>query len=533
MEQDAMQSIGPAQARIEGRDKVTGAARFAADEPLANLAYAYLVTSTIAHGRIRKIDTREALAMRGVLDILTHENVGDQIKPIPGLDGSPTSPTLDSAEVAHDGQLIAVVVAESYETARAAANRLAVSYEEKELSAVLDAPGVEIEPAKPMSGPPPVKGNAAKAFQSAPVQFEAQYGTPTQHHNAIELFTTTAVWEDGKLTIYEPTQFMWGTKAALAKELQMDPDDIRVVSRFVGGAFGSKGPNTRSAWIALAARRLGRPVRMVATRAQGFTTATYRAETRQNVKLGADADGRLLALVHDGLELTSRASGYNAAGVDTTARMYACENIATSVSVVHADRNTPGFMRAPPETPYMFALESAMDELAHQLGMDPIELRRKNDTQTDPLSGVPFSTRAVMSCFDEGAKRFGWKNRPQPGSKREGDWMIGYGCAMACYPSNIGPAAIRLTLTSEGKAIAALAAHEIGNGAYTTVALTVARLLGIGIEDVSVVLGDSDLPPVMIAGGSNNAASTAHAATMACEAMRKKLAEAALLEPDS
>jgi len=202
--------------------------------------------------------------------------------------------------------------------------------------------------------------------------------------------------------------------------------------------------------------------------------------------------------------------------------------------VVHADRNTPGFMRAPPETPYMFALESAMDELAHQLNMDPIELRRVNDTQTDPVAGIPFSSRSLMQCFDQASARFGWaKRNPRPGSMQEGDWLVGYGCATACYPTNIAPAAARVSVTPNGKAVVALAGHEIGTGAYTTVAITAARALGLSVEDVTVQMGDSDLPPIMIAGGSNNAASATHAVAKACEEIRQRIAEAAVKSPDS
>jgi xanthine dehydrogenase YagR molybdenum-binding subunit len=222
------------------------------------------------------------------------------------------------------------------------------------------------------------------------------------------------------------------------------------------------------------------------------------------------------------------------AGVEATARMYACPNITTAVSVVHADRNTPGFMRAPAETPYMFALESAVDELSYALGMDPIALRRINDTQTDPVEGIPFTSRSLMPCFDQAAARFGWNRRdPKPASMSDGDWLIGWGCATACYPSNIGPAAVRLSVTPQGKAAVHMAAHEIGTGAYTTVGLTAAHALGLKVEDMTVVMGDSDLPPVPVAGGSNNAASTVNVMLKACEDVRARLAAAAVADRSS
>jgi xanthine dehydrogenase YagR molybdenum-binding subunit len=520
--------------RIDGVAKVTGAARFASDESVANPAFAYLLTSAIARGRIAAFKLDQARAVRGVLDILTYENVGDQAKPAPGPDGKPSTTSLESAQVWHDGQIIALVVAESYEAAREAANKIQVTYVAEPPSATFDSPGATIEPHQTAKDPDPQKGDAVGAFASAAVKFEARYFTPTQHHNAIELFTTMCEWHGPKLTIYEPSQFMWGTKALAATRLSLDPDNVRAISRYIGGAFGSKGPNPRTAWVAIAAKRTGRPVKLVPTRDQGFTIATYRAETRHQVKLGATPDGKLVSLSHEGWEVTSRPSGYNVAGVASTARMYACANIATAVNIVHADRNTPGYMRAPPETPYMFALESAMDELAHQLNMDPIELRRVNDTQIDPVAGIPFSSRSLMQCFDQAAARFGWKKRnPEPASMRDGDWLIGYGCATACYPTNIGPAAVRVSLTPNGRAEVGLAGHEIGTGAYTTVAITAARALGLKVEDVTVRMGDSDLPPIMIAGGSNNAASATHVVAKACEELRSKISDAAVKGEDS
>jgi xanthine dehydrogenase YagR molybdenum-binding subunit len=532
MAADAAALFGKPQTRIDGVAKVTGAARYASDEPVSNAAFGYLVTSRISRGRIRAMRLDAARAVHGVLDILTHDNVGALAKTPQAMGDDPQTTTLETDQVWHDGQIIALVVADTFEAAREAANRVEVDYALEAPSASFDSPGVTREPHKPQMGPDPKKGDAAAALAAAEIKVEARYSTPAQHHNPIELFTTTCMWDGGKLTVYQPSQFMWGSKAAVAKQLGLDIKDVRVVSRFVGGAFGSKGFDTaRTSWVAIAARRLRRPVKLVCTRSQGFTVATYRAETRQEVQLAADRNGRLTALIHRGEELTSRPSGYNVAGVETTARMYACPNIDTSVEVAHADRNTPGFMRAPAETPYMFGLESAMDELAYKLGTDPVELRRVNDTQADPVTGKPFTSRSMMTCFDRAAERFGWSNRKaEPGSMAEGDWLIGWGCAASCYPSNIGPAAARLSLSPDGKCRVYLAAHEIGTGAYTTVALAAAHALGLKVEDVSVEMGDSDLPPVPVAGGSNNAATTVNATLKACEEVRSRLAAAAVAD---
>jgi xanthine dehydrogenase YagR molybdenum-binding subunit len=526
--------FGTPVSRIDGVAKVTGAARYPSDERVADPAFAYFVTSRIARGRIGAFKLEHAKAVAGVLDILTHENVGDQIKAAVGPDGGPTTTTLESDRIWHAGQIIAIVLADTYEAAREAAHKVEVAYLPEPASGSFDSQGTTTEPHKPQKGPDPNRGDAAAAFAAAAIRFEARYSTPTQHHNAIELFTATCVWDGPKLTIYEPSQFMWGTKNGVAKQLNVDPEEVRAISRYIGGAFGSKGPNPRTAWIALAAKRLNRPVKLVPTRDQGFTIATYRAETRQHIRLGATSEGKLTAFLHEGWEVTSRPSGYNVAGVESTARMYACANIATAVNVVHADRSTPGYMRAPPETPYMFALESAMDELAYELKMDPIELRRINDTQTDPVDGLPFSSRSLMQCFDQAAAQFGWGNRnPLPASMSDGDWLVGFGCATACYPSNVGPAAARVSLTADGKAIVGIAGHEIGTGAYTVVAITAARSLGLKVADVTVHMGDSELPPLMIAGGSNNAASAANVVAKACEELRQRIAKAASLAADS
>jgi xanthine dehydrogenase YagR molybdenum-binding subunit len=526
--------FGKPVSRVDGIAKVTGAARYASDEPVGNAAYGYFVISAVARGRIGGFHLEPAKAVRGVLDILTYENVGGQTKAAVGPDGGATTTTLESDRIWHAGQIIALVVADSYEAAREAAHKVEVDYRAEAPSATFDSPGVETEPHKPQKGPDPKKGDAAAAFSAAAVKIDAKYSTPTQHHNAIELFTATCAWDGSKLTVYEPSQFMWGSKNGVAKQLDIDPDNVRAISRYIGGAFGSKGPNPRTAWIALAAKRTGRPVKLVPTRDQGFTIATYRAETRQRIQLGATAEGKLVALLHEGWEITSRPSGYNVGGVESTARMYACPNISTAVNVVHADRSTPGYMRAPPETPYMFALESAMDELAYELHIDPVELRRINDTQTDPVEGLAFSSRSLMQCFDQAAAQFEWMQRdPRPGSMHDGEWLIGYGCAAACYPSNVGPAAARVTMSPDGKAVVGIAGHEIGTGAYTLVAITAARCLGLEIDDVTVHMGDSDLPPIMIAGGSNNAASAANVVVKACEELTRRVAAAAVAAADA
>ncbi|MBV8797836.1 MAG: molybdopterin-dependent oxidoreductase, partial [Hyphomicrobiales bacterium] len=264
------------------------------------------------------------------------------------------------------------------------------------------------------------------------------------------------------------------------------------------------------------------------TRAQGFTIATYRAETRHHVRLGADAEGKLLTYLHEAWELSSRPDNYNVSGTTSTAVMYGYGAIATKVNVVNADRNTPGFMRWPPEVPYMYALESAMDELACALKMDPVALRRANDTMKDPASDRVYSSRSLIQCFEQGSEAFGWKDRnPEPQSMRDGDWLVGWGCATAAYPTQITAAAVRVRLSLDGSVLVQVAAHEIGNGIYTVLAQTAAERLGAPLDLVRVEVGDSALPPGPVAGGSNTTASTTSVLVKACDVIRAKLFQAA------
>lgn len=525
----AQGKIGQATPRIDGHAKVTGAALYPSDEQVAHPAYAWLVTSGIASGDIQSFDLTAARSVKGVLDILTYENVSKDAKPPKPLDGGKTTTTLESSKIWHDGQIIGVVVAETLEAAREGAQAVGVTYRAARPAATFGSPGADEEKRKDKQHKDISIGHAAQAFDAAPVKVDQRYATPTQHHNAMELFTTTCAWNGDHLTIYEPTQFLRGEAATVAQQLGLKPEQVTVVSRFIGGGFGGKGGATaRTAWIAVAAKRLGRPVKLVATRDQGFTIATYRAETQHRIRLAADRNGKLQSLIHDGWEATSRPSGYNVSGNETTARMYACPNVETSVHIVHADRNTPGFMRAPPETPYMFPLEVAMDELAHQLGIDPVELRRINDTQHDQVEDKQFSTRSLMKCYDAAAAKFGWAKRdPKPGSMRDGDWLIGYGCATACYPTNISPASARVILHADGSAKVETGGHEIGNGMYTIVAITAADRLGLPVDKVAVEVGLSTLPAAGIAGGSSQTASVCNAVAQACDALRLKLGQLA------
>ncbi|MBV9237381.1 MAG: xanthine dehydrogenase family protein molybdopterin-binding subunit [Xanthobacteraceae bacterium] len=527
-------NMGAPEPRMDGRAKVTGEARYPSDMPVSNPAFAFLVTSAIAKGRINAIDQMRARAVPGVLDIFTHENTGDlkEIKFASGGAGASTSIQQLGPEVFHDGQIIAMVVADTFEAAREAAYALKVDYAEAPAAPSFDSPGVETEDVTQLHDSAkdiPSVGDVEAALAGADVVVDAQYGTPTQHHNPIELFTTTCVWNGDRLTVHEPSQFMYGLKNNVARKLDVGPEQVRTISHFVGGAFGSKAQLTpRTGLVAFAARKLHRPVKLVATRDQGFTIATYRAETRHRIRLGARRDGKLVGYEHEGFEITSRPDKYFVAGVEDAARLYAYGAVKTKVNIVHADRNTPGFMRSPPVVPYIYAIETAMDELAAKLGMDPVEFRRVNDTTTDPISGKPYSSRSLMQCYDQAAAAFRWMARdPHPGSMRDGDWLIGWGCATAVYPTHFGSATARVRLLANGDVRVQTAAHDLGTGAYTVIGQMAAERLGVPFSAVKTELGDSELPPASVAGGSNTTASCCSAVMKACHAIRAKLFHAA------
>ena len=533
--------FGEAASRIEGRLKVTGAAQYASDLFATGTAHAYLHTSPIARGRITSIDETAARRVPGVLDIMTYKDVGDRVKPgaisaDKGFMGSTIAPLM-SDQVWHSGQIVAVIVADTFEAAREASFRLKIGYDTQTPAATFGSPGAENADAVPASKREemaPSIGDAAAALAQAPITIDAEYETPTQHHNPIELFTTAVAWRGDQLTIWEPSQNMVGFRFGVAEQLGLDPANVRVIAPFVGGGFGSRGTLTqRTALVALAARRVGRPVRLETTREQGFTIATYRAETRHRIRLGASADGTLVALVHDGFEVTSRADAYKVAGTDASTRLYACPNVSSSVQVVHTDRNTPGFMRAPAEVPYLFALESAMDELAVKLDMDPVQLRRVNDTMVEPIQKLPYTSRNLVACYEQAADAFGWSKRTkQPGSMRDGDWLVGWGCATAFYPTNIGAATARVRLNPDGTLRVQTAAHEIGTGVMTVLALTAGTALGVPIDRIHVDLGDSDLPPAPVAGGSNSTASLCNVVDKACREIRDRIVRAATSAKD-
>ncbi|TPK49715.1 xanthine dehydrogenase family protein molybdopterin-binding subunit [Mesorhizobium sp. B2-5-4] len=519
--------------RIDGRLKVTGQASYPADIATANVAYGALATSSIARGKVSKLHTDDARAVPGVLDIITYGDMDQTDTPKFGNTGASSIAPLHDKTIFHDGQIIALVVAETFEAAEEASMLIRADYEDEPPSASFDSKGVKVEPAagkSPMLQEDVKAGDFDAAYASAAVKIDQKYSTPTQHHNPIELFSTTAMWQGDQLIVHEPSQNVTGWKIELARQLKVDPANVRIVSPYVGGAFGSKGPMTaRTAIVAVAARRVGRPVRCVVSRMQAFNTQTYRAETRHRIRIGASKDGRITAFGHEGWEVTSRPDPYVVGGTSATGRMYNYGSVLTHVSVVHADRNTPGYMRSPPETPYVYALENAMDEMAVALGMDPVEFRRINEPEREPIGGKPFSSRSLVKCYDQAAEAFGWSKRNAAvGSMREGDWLVGMGCATAIYPTASAPCAARVRLTADGQVRVQCGSHEIGTGVRTIAGQMAAERLGIGMDKISVEMGDSALPPAPVSGGSISTASVCSAVLKACDAVRAKLFAAAV-----
>lgn len=524
------ENMGNPEPRLDARAKVTGAALYGADHPVSNPAFAWFVTSPIARGRITGFDLAAAKKVPGVLHIMTYEN-RPELGPFKffgvGGEASTAKAPLSSDRIDHDGEIVALIVAERFEDAREAGFKLKVSYQEEKPSSGFDSEGAQTLAAadvNPQHKDPKI-GDADAAFAAAPVKVDHEYETPAQHHNPIELFATTCVWSGDELTIYEPSQWVVGLQHGLASQMKSDAMKVHAVSPYIGGAFGSKGSITpRTSLIAIAAKILGRPVKIVLPRDQGFTTTTYRAETKHHIKLGAESDGKLTAYWHEAWEVTSRADNYAVAGTVNTVAMYASPNVWTKVHMVKGDRNTPGFMRSPAEVPYMYALESAMDELAVALKMDPVELRRINDTDKNPTNGAPYTSRSLMKCYDEAAKSFGWSKRTaEPGSMRDGDWLIGWGCATACYPTQMSPAAARVSLDADHKVRVQISAQDVGTGASTVIGQKAVEMLGAKMSNLKVEIGDSRLPPGPISGGSVTTASACSAVLLACEAILRRL----------
>jgi xanthine dehydrogenase YagR molybdenum-binding subunit len=526
-----MTAIGQPLSRADGRLKVTGAARYTADVPISGAVHAAIVHSTIARGWTVSIDTAAAGAAPGVLALFTHRNL-PRLNPTPKPwshlhpHGQSYLPLQDD-RIHYACQPVALVVAKTLDQAMHAGTLIKVGYQ-AEPPAVF-GPQTAMEAVDPPQFLWPVAssvGDADEAIASAAVRIERTYTTSDRHHNQMEPHATTAVWDaDGTLTLYETTQHIFGARELLAIVLGLPTEKINVVSHFLGGGFGGKAyvwPHTLLA--ALAAKVLDRPVRLQLTRAQMYSMVGHQAATVQTIALGADKTGKLLGIRHESISPTSMFDNYiEYAALSTRSLWGASGGIATNHRIVHVNRNTPTAMRAPHEALGHFALESAMDELAYETGVDPVALRLLNDTAIDPLSGRPFSTRAMRRCLTEGAARVGWDKRtPEPRSMRDGRYLIGQGMAGAIYTHWRWPAKARVTLGSDGSALVEAGMHDIGTGTYTVMQQVAADALGLAPEKVTVRLGDTRLPASHAAIGSATMANAGAAVLLAAKAAREK-----------
>jgi xanthine dehydrogenase YagR molybdenum-binding subunit len=534
--------LGKPMSRVDGVAKVTGKAKYAAEFQVPNLAYGFIVTSTATKGRIKGIDTAEAEAAPGVVRVFTHLNA-PKLGPKKSTEEAPPRAEeeedksfrpLQSDRILFNRQPIALVVAETYEQARHAARLVKASYDAEKHQT--DTEAVRGRGRAPTQGPPSKpRGSPEAAMRSAPVKIEAEYRIPIEHHNAMEPHAAIAFWQGDKLTIFDKTQEVYNVRTHLASSFGVPEENVTVVSPFVGGAFGSAlRPNYYPALTVMAARELSRPVKVVYTRTQMFTGHGYRPYTIQKVALGAERSGKLAAMIHEVVHNTSSFEEFSDNTTAFTRQVYACPNYHGPLTITDTDLNTPTWMRAPGAVSGMFALESAMDELAYALKMDPLELRLANYAEVDPESGKPWSSKALRECYRLGAEKFGWKNRkPEPRSMRDGRLLVGWGTATGVWGAFQMPAAAKVTLRRNGTAHVASATSDIGPGTYTVMTMIAAEFLGLKPEQVKFELGDTKFPRAPSQGGSWTTSSVGSAVHGAALAVSARLLSLANREADS
>ncbi|MFL6798026.1 MAG: xanthine dehydrogenase family protein molybdopterin-binding subunit [Xanthobacteraceae bacterium] len=530
--------IGTPISRVDGRDKVTGKAQYAGEFSVEDLAYAHVVTSTIAKGRIARIDRSAALAVEGVIDVLTHDNrpsmartdkaYHDDVAPD---DGSPFRPLYDD-KIKFNGQPIALVLAEEWEIARFAASLVRVEYMPEDFQTDLHA---RLDDAFAVEKPEKLRGKADKAYAAAEVRHAAEYFIPTEHHNPMELVAATVVWNgDGRLTVYDKTQGVQNVQRYICSVFGLKADAVQVMSPFVGGAFGSGlRPQYEVVLSVLAAQALKRSVRLVLTREQMYGIG-YRPASIERVALGANAGGTLDAIKHEAIAMTSQYEKFSRNDTGWSMMLYKASNTKSVHKLVALALPTPSDMRAPGAATGVFALECAMDELSVALKTDPLELRLRCYSDRDQQNDVPYTSKKLKECYRQGAAEFGWEKRnPQPRSMRDGSDLVGWGMATGVWEALQMPTAARITLTANGHAEVSCATSDIGTGTYTIMAQVAADMLGVPIENITVKLGDSTLPHAEVEGGSWTAASVAHAIAATADEIRKELLALARKVPDS
>jgi xanthine dehydrogenase YagR molybdenum-binding subunit len=530
-------AIGKPLARVDGRLKVTGGARYAADQPAKNAAHAFLVTSRIGRGRIANIDVAEAERASGVVAIFTPKrglklyNVGNNF-----MEGSIAGENflpLQNDKVLYYGQTIGLVIAETFEEARFAASLVRIKYEEQPVVAswaaakagIYQPAQVDFQPAR-ISRTETGVADVKSAFDAADVKVNATYSTPIGHHTTIEPHATVAQWDGDHLTLYNCSQWMTGQQKTMAELLGLPIEQVRVVCPFIGGGFGSKATIwMHAALVAAAARQVGRPVRIALTREQAFTSNGHRPATIQTLQIGATKDGNIRALRHLTTSTSSEVHEFvEPAAHRTSLNFYQIPNVEVSHQLAPLNVGAPTWMRAPGEAPGMFALECAMDELAWALKMDPVELRLANYAETDLHKKTPFSSKHLRECYAAGAEKFGWASRhPDVRAARDGDWLVGVGMASSYYPGYRFPSTARVRVLADGTVLVSSATHDLGTGMYTIMCQVTADSLGVPVDRIRSELGDSSLPPAAIAGGSMSTASVMPAVKAAAEAVRKKI----------
>ncbi len=522
--------IGQPVDRVDGRLKVTGAAKYAAEFDVPDVVHAVLVQSTIGAGAVTGFDLRPAHDMPGVLAIITPDNAPTLASKKPAL--------LQDSEVLHNGQTVAVVVADTLERALAAAAHVRPRYRRDEPITAMDAVLGQAYPPKHFRNgqrpPDSRRGDPDALFDTGAAQLDATYITPIEHHNPMEPHATIARWDGNRLTVWTATQGISNAQQTLAGAFGIDRQTVRVICPFVGGGFGCKGNTWPPAILAaMAAKQVGRPVKLVLTRAQMFTSNGYRPRTIQKLKLAADSNGHLISMRHDGFSQMSQPSlGEFVEPVAlATEMLYSCANVAVSHRVVATHSGLPTYMRAPGEASGNFALESAIDELAVSLHMDPLEFRLRNYADKDPHEKKPFASKVLRECYRRGAEQFGWSRRkPQPRSMRKDRLLVGWGMATSTYPTNERAAHVRVTIKPDGSALLQSGTQDLGTGTYTVMSQVAADTLGLPLHRVAFQLGDSTLPHAPVSGGSTTVPSVAPAVLAACQAAREKILDLALAD---
>src|SRR6195256_1241738 len=524
--------VGKALDRVDGPLKVTGGARYAYEMQQDNVLYGFVVEASVGKGSIGSIDTRAAEKAPGVMLVLTHRNAPPQ----GNGNHRQAHPVLTGPQVTHYGQPVAFVVAESFEQARAAAYLVDVIYDRSSGKYALRANLNEARIPKPSDAPAAdnAVGDFAGAFAGAPVQLDVTYTTPLQSHAMMEPHATIAAWDGDKLILHTANQMLNQGQQAIATTLKIPAENIRLISPFIGGGFGGKlWVNADAILAAIASRQLKRPVKTALTRQQIFHVTTHRSDTIQHVRLGTDRDGRILAIGHDVFSgnLPSEQT-YEGAALQTRT-LYAGPNRLTRHLLVPLDIPVASSMRAPGESVGLMALECAMDELAEKLNLDPIELRIRNEPSEDPEKHIPYSSRHLIACMQEGARRFGWdKRKPKPGQLRDGRWLVGIGMAAATRGNPLLLSKANIRLDPDGTCTVRMAMTDIGTGTYTILAQIAAEMLGLPAERIKVELGDTSFPQAAGSGGSWGAGSSGSALFEACNALREKLARTAGMDPD-